>query len=175
MIDVCANDETIKKLLSGTEYQVSTIWKDKETGLICKSRPDICQRKKSVIVDIKTTLDASPQGFARQAANLNYPIQAITQITGAIESGLMPSVDNYFWLAVEKTPPYNHALYEFQQTDIEYYSDALGYYLNRCAHALKLLSNADGDLSRVPSYGESSDNKYGIIQLDLPLWYRGNY
>jgi exodeoxyribonuclease VIII len=174
MVKSCASNVTVHKLLSGTTYQVSLFWRDQDTGVMCKTRPDICLNKKRVLVDIKTCKDASPHGFARDAANLDYPIQAAIQARGATESGLMESVDNYFWLAVEKTPPYNLGLYEFQQDDAEYFSDVLDHYLERCAKAIKSISEMkDNDLSQIASYGENAQNRFGIIPLDIPLWYRG--
>lgn len=174
MVRSCTSNTTVHKLLSGTTYQVSLFWRDKDTGVMCKTRPDISLTKKRVLVDIKTCKDASPHGFARDAANLDYPLQAAIQSRGATETGLMESVDNYFWLAVEKTPPYNLGLYEFQQDDAEYFSDVLDHYLQRCAKAIRVLSEMeDNDLSNVVSYGENAQNRFGIIPLDIPLWYRG--
>jgi len=174
MVKSCTNNEVISQLLKGTEYQVSLVWEDLETGLKLKTRPDVCKAKKNVVVDIKTCKDASPHGFARDAANLDYPLQACMQIDGAIQTGLMDTVDSYFWLAVEKTPPYNVALYEFQQEDIKFFMDTYRFYLDRCAKGLKELSELkDYDLSGLSSYGEQADNKFGILQLEIPLWYRG--
>jgi hypothetical protein len=41
-------------------------------------------RSESGAVDIKTTTDASPEGFRRQASNFDYHLQAAiyTQLTG---------------------------------------------------------------------------------------------
>lgn len=173
MVDSCISDPIVMRLLSGTEYQVTTVWKDEHTGLLCKSRPDICKTKKNVIVDIKTTLDASPEGFAREAAKYDYYLQAAMQIEGAIKTGLMEQVDTFYWLAVEKTPPYNYCLYDFGTEDIKYVMDSYEFYLQRCANAIPEIEKLqDGDLSGCKSYGESSDNKYGIVTLQMPVWYK---
>lgn len=119
MLESCYSDETIKKLISGTEYQLSLFWTDPQTGLKLKTRPDICKRKKNVIVNLKTTTDASPKAFSRDLANYDYPLQACVEISGCLESGLMQDVDNYFWLVVEKEAPYNAIIYEFDKSDIK--------------------------------------------------------
>lgn len=175
MINSCVNDETIRKLLTNTEYQVSLFWDDPDTGLKLKSRPDICRSKKNIIVDIKTCKDASPQGFARDASNLDYWLQAVMQMEGVVNSGLMERVDKYFWLAVEKTPPYNACIYEYQADDITSITLYYRNLLKRAVTALSLIPEVhkrNGDLSIVPSYGEQSDKGYGIVDLEMPLYYR---
>jgi len=173
MVKSCLENDTVKRLLTGTEYQVSLVWEDKQTGLKCKTRPDVCRTKKNVLVDIKTTIDASPQGFARQAAKLDYPLQAVMQCIGAVETGLIDNVAAYYWLAVEKGEPFNFALYEFQQDDLEYFTDAFHFYLKRCATAIDAILKMDTpSFTKVPSYGENADNKFGVLQLEIPLWYR---
>lgn len=174
MIDSCMNDSTIVKLLSNTEYQNSFFWKHK-TGVLCKTRPDVNKKKKNVLIDIKTCVDASPSGFSRQAANLDYYLQAIMQIDGAISSGAMKTVDNYFWLAVEKQPPYNACIYEFQKYDIEWMFDVYEDVMQRASDALKLLKNSqDVNFTHVRGYGEQSENEYGILTMDIPLYYKYN-
>lgn len=179
MVDSCVGNETIARLLKGTDYQVSLVWKDDETGLLCKTRPDVCKAKKNVLVDIKTCKDASPEGFARDAANLDYPLQAVMQIEGARKTGLIDDIDFYYWLAVEKTPPYNVALYEYQRDDIEWMHDVYTYYLKRCAKGLQTILDMEKDkntrMSGIASYGEQADNRHGILILEIPLWYKTRF
>ena len=49
---------------------------DKETGLELKARPDFILDDCSLILDLKTTVDASPKGFQRSVANYRYFVQA---------------------------------------------------------------------------------------------------
>ena len=171
MVKSCKADPTIKKLITNVQYQQSLFWTDEETGLKCKTRPDICINKKNVIVDIKTCKDASPQGFSRDACNLDYPLQAVMQIEGAINSGLMPQVDNYFWLAVEKNEIGHAVLYEFQKDDLTYISDLYHFLLkDRCLKGLEAIKS--GKLNELPSFGEQADNKHRILTFEMPLWYR---
>ena len=48
--------------------ETSWFWTDANTGLECKCRPDWLLDDGSVIVDLKTTEDASPRGFHRSVA-----------------------------------------------------------------------------------------------------------
>lgn len=160
----CFADEYIAQMLTDIDYQSSCYWIDPETGLKMKSRPDIAKKKGNVLCNIKTLTDASPQGFQRKAVELDWPIQACIEIEGAIRTGLMPTVDHYFWLALEKDAPFNVQLYEFNQSDLEVIRDEYRYLLRRIKECT--------ETGVWPGYGDQADNKYGILQLNLPPWYR---
>jgi hypothetical protein len=164
MLESCYKDKVIQGLIKNTEYQLSLFWTDEQTGLGLKTRPDICKRKKNVLVNLKTTKDGSPKAFSKDLANLDYPLQAAMEITGCIESGLMPSVDNYFWLVVEKVPPFNATVYEFSKQDIEASKDELRYLLDKISRA--------GKENLYPGYTDRADNEYGILTAEIPLYYR---
>lgn len=163
MLESCWQDETIQGLLRNTDYQKSLFWTDKETGIKLKTRPDVCKVNKCVVIDIKTCKDASPEGFGKDAANLNYPIQAAIQMRGCIETGLMPVINKYYWIAVEKTAPYNAQIYEFEMGEWDWAFMRLDY-------ILKLIQMAQKDNKWV-GYSQQSDNKWGILPIKLPLWY----
>ena len=75
---------------------------------------------------------------------------------GVIKTGMMPKVDNYFWLVCEKTPPYSATLYEFMPEDIAYCMDEYRYTLGMVARAK--------DANVWPSYSQRADNQYGIMR-----------
>lgn len=164
MLASCQADSVIQKLLENTEYQVSVLWTDEETGLKCKTRPDVCKLHKNVIVDVKTTNDGSPEEFSRSLAKYDYPFQACMQIDGCISSGLMPTVDKYFWLVVEKNIPYSATIYEFSEEDIRYCMDEYRYVKSIVKQAMKQ--------KKYPGYSQRSDNKFGILTAQIPLWYK---
>lgn len=164
MLESCYADKIIQGLIRNTEYQLSLFWTDEETGLGLKTRPDICKRKKNVVVNVKTTEDGSPAAFSKELAKYDYPLQACIEITGCLRTGLMEQVDNYFWLVCEKNPPYNATIYEFSPEDQKMCFDELRYLLNRIAKAKK--ENLH------PGYSDLADNQYGILQATLPMWYR---
>lgn len=164
MLESCMQDAVVQKLIANTEYQLSLFWTDEESGLRLKTRPDICKRKKNSIVNLKTAVDGSPKAFYRDMANYDYPLQACIEITGCLKTGLMESVDNYFWLVVEKEAPYNATVYEFTKEDIEWGMDLLRYVINKTKRAI--------DENFFPGYSDQADNKFGIIQAQIPLWYK---
>lgn len=160
----CLSDQYISQILKGIEYQNSCYWIDPETGLQMKCRPDLVQKRSNVVVNIKTLTDASHDGFRRKAVEYDWPIQATIEIEGVIQSGLMPAVDHYFWLALEKDAPFNVQLYELNQSDLAVLRDEYQYILRnikRCE-----------ETGVWPGYGAMADNKYGILQLNLPPWYK---
>ena len=164
MLRSCYADSVIQKLIKNIEYQYSMFWTDRETGLKLKSRPDVCKSKKNVIVDVKTTTDGSPEKFSKDLANYDYPFQAVMQIDGVLQSGFMEKVDAYYWLVVEKEPPFSATLYEFDEEDRKYCADEYKYVLECVKRAL--------EGNHFPSYSYRADNKYGILTAHLPLWYR---
>jgi len=163
MLASCYADAVINKLIQNIEYQYSIFWTD-PSGLKLKTRPDICKSKKNIIVDVKTTTDGSPEQFSKDMANYDYPFQAIMQIDGVLKSGFMKQVDVYYWLVIEKEPPYSATLYEFDPDDIKWMRDEYEYVLHCVSEAL--IKN------HFPSYSYRADNKYGILRANIPLWYK---
>jgi exodeoxyribonuclease VIII len=105
----------------------SAYWTDPVTGELCRCRPDFW-RNDGIIVDLKSTEDASPDGFAKSIANWRYHVQhpfyvdglqlAMTQ--GGIHQapgGLFPRT--FVFLAVEKRAPYAVGVYVMDQDSIE--------------------------------------------------------
>lgn len=160
MLSMLKKDETVWKLLENTSYQLTAIWEDE--GLKLKTRPDVAKINKNVILDVKTTRDASPHAFARQCAQLDYPIQAVMQIEGLEKSGGMEKVDRYYWLAVEKEAPYNYGLYHFTPDDI-------GAARIMYQDALRRVRDIDKDNPK--SYGKEASNEFGILDLEIPNYY----
>lgn len=91
--------------------EVSMFWEDDVTGLQCKCRPDIWAGR--VIVDLKTTDDASPEGFARSIQTYGYGIQAAHYLAGS-------GADSFIFVAVEKKAPYAVAVYELDPMSLEF-------------------------------------------------------
>ena len=89
----------------------SFFWKNEQTGLDCKCRPDYLFEDGSTIVDVKTTTDASLKGFSRSVCNFRYHVQAGFYLHG-IEQATGVRPDRFIFLAIEKTAPYGVGVYE---------------------------------------------------------------
>ncbi len=91
------------ELLREGEAELSVTWTDDATGLPCKCRPDWWIG--DTLVDVKTTDDASPEGFARAIAKYGYHRQAAWYLQGT-------GAARFKFIAVEKTAPYAVGVYE---------------------------------------------------------------
>jgi hypothetical protein len=155
----CRENPIISKLISQVEKQVSIFWTDEKTGVKLKTRPDTSRSEKNVIVDVKTTRDASPRMFSKQINDLNYWLQACLQIEGCLKSGYMEKIDGYFWLAVEKEAPFNAVLYEFAKEDIERKMIEVRLILDKIAESEK-----SGIWS---GYESEASNNFGILKAKI--------
>ena len=89
-------------LLKGTRRERPIFWEDDE-GNKCKCRIDAM--KPGIIIDLKTTTDASTEAFTREAFKYGYDVQAAHYIEGyqAANGGKTPV---WYFIAVEKAEPY---------------------------------------------------------------------
>ena len=94
-------------LLRDGKAEQSFWWDDTQTGLRCKCRPDWYNG--NTIVDLKTTTDASPKGFAKSVAQWRYHIQQNHYLAGTF-------AERFVFIAVEKQYPFATACYELDET-----------------------------------------------------------
>lgn len=92
----------------------SVYWRDPVTGLLCRCRPDFW-RQDGIVVDVKTTEDASAEGFSKSIAHWRYHVQAPFYLDGintmreqykpsGLDLPVPPAAARAFvFLAVEKT------------------------------------------------------------------------
>lgn len=97
--------DLVTKLLSG-KHEVPLFWTDELTGEVCKVRLDCFTPLSSgaVVIDYKTTSDASTESFMRSAINYGYDFQA-AMYSEAVKRTMDKDVVFYF-IAQEKDPPY---------------------------------------------------------------------
>lgn len=100
--DSVYHNRAAKALLNDGDPEATVVWKNTDTGELCKARADWL--RENVIVDVKTTQDARPEAFARSIANYRYDVQ-----TSHYEEGF--DIDRFVFIAVEKDPPYACAVY----------------------------------------------------------------
>ncbi len=90
--------------------ETTWMWTDEASGLECKCRPDWLTDDHRLIVDLKTTEDASPIGFRKSIANWRYHVQSSWYLDG-IERATGTRPDQFIFICVEKKPPYAVAVY----------------------------------------------------------------
>ncbi len=142
------------QLISDGSAEESFFWKDPETGVECKSRPDFL-RDGHIIVDVKTTLDAGFTSFKKDVSNYGYYIQAAHYLEGA-SIVLDKQFDAFVIIAVEKSPPYAVQCFQIDE-------EAIRVGQNLIQSALKTLKKCQAS-GIYPAYGEH------IQPIDLPPW-----
>lgn len=157
MAQAILNNSAARLVLTGKGYaEVSAFWEQGEDihAVPCRARFD-WMRDDGLLVDIKTTVDASPEGFGRQAYNFGYHMQAWWYCK-AYEQATGKKPEGFCFIAVEKEAPHCVGVYvaspemlQLGQQDIE---TALGIY-RQCRRS--------GDW---PGYPEQ------IEPLHLPRW-----
>ncbi|MGY3130077.1 hypothetical protein ACVWZM_000759 [Bradyrhizobium sp. USDA 4501] len=137
----------------------SLIWKDKETGLWLKARPDVTPNASGDFTDLKTTPSVLYRDLQSSVATFNYHQQAALVLEGAMALGLEANSFTLIW--VEKSPPYCVRAQQLKDDDI-----ARGMKQNRAA----LRTFADCLASGVwPGPGDDRDD---AEYVDLPDWKR---
>lgn len=105
-----------RMLLEG-EPELTVRWKDAASGIECKSRADYYVSGLSMVVDVKTALDASAEAFRRVIYQRRYHVQDAMYRAGFAAAG--SAIEHFVFLAVEKEPPYAVALYTLDHEGVE--------------------------------------------------------
>lgn len=96
-----------KILVADGQIEPSYFWQ--ADGVDCKTRPDY-YRTDGIVVDAKTTQDASAESFSKAIINYGYDIQAFMTMEGIYKvTGTRPQA--FVFCCVEKDPPYCAAFY----------------------------------------------------------------
>jgi hypothetical protein len=159
MRDAVWRNPIFASILGGERYiEVSAVWQDPETGLLCKGRIDCLTThgRWTVVADLKSTKDASPQRFARDVFQYGWHRQGAFYLDGL--DILDPRDRLWLLLAIEKQPPYCGAVYELGYDDLEQ---------GRQEYRKALAAWAEAEESAVwPGYPAD------IQSLSLPPWAR---
>jgi hypothetical protein len=143
------------RLLKDGLAEQTIIWRH-ESGIECKCRPDFLAEE--VIVEVKTTCDASAGAFSRSIASLGYDLQAAFYLAGCRIAD--NKARKFVFIAVEKDPPYATAVYQASDELVE---NGRRKYLA----ALELLKWCK-EHDQWPAYQPSGE----IELIDLPKWSR---
>jgi hypothetical protein len=85
----------------------SFIWKDTETGIWCRARPDWRRRLRGrqLLVDYKTSTSANPREFAKRAWDMGY-FQQHPWYCDGVEAVTGERPEQFWFIVQAKTPPY---------------------------------------------------------------------
>lgn len=146
------------RLLAATKgnREVSVVWTDPTTRLLCKGRPDgiATVGGKNVLLDVKVTKDAHEDDFPRAIFSLGVHRQAELYGTGLAAHGFR--VDDYVIVAVMPDEPHEVYLYRLTDETLQYAAQENERLMGRYAECL-----AAGQWPAVT-------NK--VIPVGLPAW-----
>jgi len=145
------SNEQAMQLICDSRIENSFFWQDDHSGLLLKARPDILHE--NMIVDLKTTSDASPRAFQNEMVKYGYHIQ-FAMIRDAVEKIEDRRISNFINIVIETKYPYNMAIYIIDEFAVD---EGQVKYKNICL-----------DLKH--SLEENSFNDYGIQTIGLPKW-----
>ena len=135
------------------QSELSYFWDD--LGLVRgKCRPDWISDDGDIVVDIKTTTDASPKGFQKSIANWGYHLQLGWYMRGLQKLGL--PAKEFIFIAIEKTPPFSVGVYRANKEMITYANDEINNLVYEIDESLKS--------DDFPDYTPE------ILDLGLPNW-----
>ncbi len=159
---VRTHEAAFELLTSPGQTELSLVWEENNIesapdGIVMKCRLDryVKYQGVDVVVDIKSTRDASPVGFQREMYKHGYHVQAAVYLAG-ISSVLKRRHTRFIFVAVENAPPYLTAVYEVDNATLIKGWDTYQRLLEQFAACQK--SN------NWPGYED------GILPLTLPPW-----
>ena len=142
---------------------------DDETGELVRVRPDFW-RMDGIVVDLKSTEDASPEGFRKSIAKFGYDVQHpmyLDVLTGALtQAGVLglpdlphpTSARKFVFIACEKRPPYAVGVYALDRESQD---------LGRAKYrgALRMYSECVAN-DNWPAYSDK------VEVISLPEWHK---
>lgn len=159
MRDAIAAHSKAGRLFTDGRAELSVYWRDDETGVLCRCRPDWL-RNDGVVVDLKTALDASRHGFEKSIDKWRYDVQAAFYLDGlraARAAGAdIPEPRAFVFVAVEKTAPFAVGVYAIDAEAVE---------IGRREYRADLARYADCQATgKWPAYSDK------IESISLPEW-----
>ncbi|MBP53366.1 MAG: hypothetical protein GY772_20645 [bacterium] len=148
---------TAAEIMDGEgQNELTMVWEDPATGTLCKGRADrlTTLRGESVIADLKSTIDASPEGWGRRSARFLYHCQAAWYLAGANE--LAPLDRRFLFVCCEKKAPYGVTVQELNEDAIKAGAKLNRIYLRRWLKCL--------EAKKFTGYPA------GVIPYGIPSW-----
>lgn len=105
MAESLARHPVVKAGILDGHVERSLIWKDAETGIWLKSRPDVIPNSSGDYADLKTTVSVSTKALEQSLASFDYAMQGAL-VGMASEAVLGIPMQSFTLVWVEKTAPF---------------------------------------------------------------------
>lgn len=155
----------------------SSLKVDDEFSLKCKIRPDAFSPTGKYYISVKTTRDASPIGFAKEAVNHGYQISEafyMKNLWNCVDEQFKPHTGYFF--AIENNPPYMCAVYDINpEGQYNRMSEFLEAGIHHVFMGLQRFKECK-QTKKYPGYEIYTDRNDGILNLQLPAYakYKAN-
>lgn len=113
--DACQKLPLVRDLIAVGKAEVSIFGALDAAPIKC--RPDLLVENNGVILDLKTTTDASASAFARSCLQYGYHVQEAWYRYVAIMADQSNAAAPFYFLAIESKPPYAAAIYTLSKED----------------------------------------------------------
>ena len=154
-------DPIARSFRDGGDTEVVMTWTDPEFGFLCKLRVDHLPHNLLDLRDVKSAATANPRDFETAARKLGYPQRAAWYLDGVeICTGTRPKA--YWFIAVEKEPPWCVSVMKYPEDDIEW-----GHRLNLWARA-RFAECLERD--QWPSYRPPGARGPRAFEIRIPPW-----
>ena len=108
--DSVAKHPEAMEIITSSKHEVTHTWNDEASGAACKCRTD-CEHP-DYVADLKTTVSASKYDFMYSIRKYKYQRQAAFYLDGCKRQ-------SFYFIAVEKTPPYGVNVFLMSDTVIQ--------------------------------------------------------
>ena len=150
MAESVAANRNARRLLEGGQAESSVYWKDSESGLNFRCRPDY---QNDFCSDLKSTRSADPRLFGNAIHEMGYHISAAMYADGLLQ--VTGEVHPFLFIAIEKTPPFLCAVYKMDEQATQLGNDLYHHYARKMAQCIYE--------DRWPGFEDNLD-------LPLPSW-----
>jgi hypothetical protein len=120
MFDAVMAHPVARALLeSAGAVEQSYAWTDKDTGTLCKVRPDKLSlyKGRKLLVDLKTAATARPEDYEKAIYNFHYHLSAAMYLEGVVENN--DPHEAFVHIVVEKKAPFITEVYNLDQKAME--------------------------------------------------------
>lgn len=119
MVDAAAQYPLIRAAFSDGRAEPTLCWKDEETGVWCRARPDWLPNDPTHFPEYKTARTATQWGFSAAISEYGYHVKAAHLMAGIRALGL-GDPKTYTHYVQEKDAPYLMAIHTLPRETIEY-------------------------------------------------------
>lgn len=137
------------------EPEKTLAWKDPETGVWLRCRPDFLPKAIRHVPDYKTAASAKPEQFRKHVWDFGYHMQAALYMDG-IEAVTDTAPQSFFFVVQEKKAPYVVSCIALDPVAIEW-----GRIQNR--KAIRIFADCLA-ADRWPGYADD------VVEVELPVW-----